>query len=83
MTVKEASAKWGLSIRWITKLCQDMKISGVEMFGGVYAIPTDAEKPTKDYRIKSGAYKDWRKKYGRNKVPGFALNNTESAEKEE
>jgi hypothetical protein len=68
MTVKDASAKWGLSSRWVNKLCQDERIPGVTMFAGAYAIPADAEKPTLDRRVKTGAYKDWRKKYGKNKI---------------
>ncbi len=67
ITVKEASAKWGLSTRWVNKLCQDKKIPGVEMFGGVYAIPENAEKPTEDRRITTGEYKNWRQRYGRTK----------------
>ena len=81
MTVKEASTKWGLSTRWINKLCQDMKIPGAELFGGVYAIPVDAKKPTEDRRIKTGAYKNWRKKYGRNKIPGFESETREVSQK--
>ena len=68
MTVKDASAKWGLSSRWVNKLCQDERIPGVTMFAGAYAIPADAEKPALDRRVKTGAYKDWRKKYGKNKI---------------
>ena len=68
MTVKEASEKWGLSKRWVNKLCQDGKISGVEMLGNTYAIPIHTERPTVDRRIRNGEYINWRKKYGKNKV---------------
>lgn len=67
MTVKEASEKWGLSARWVNKLCQDNRIEGVVKFAGAYAIPESSDKPTQDRRVKTGAYKDWRKKYGKNK----------------
>ena len=38
------------------------KIEGLTKFGRSWAIPKDTKKPT-DNRVKSGAYKDWRKKY--------------------
>ena len=61
MTVKEASEKWGVSVRWVQTLCNDGKIEGTMKFGKVWAIPVDAEKPT-DGRVTTGEYKDWRKK---------------------
>ena len=70
MTVKETSEKWGLSTRWVNELCKAGKIPGAQLFAGVWAIPSDAVKPTEDRRVKSGAYKDWRKKYGKHKVVG-------------
>ena len=65
MTIKEASEKWGLSIRYVNTLCHNGKIAGVKKFGTVWAIPSDMEKPTQDKRVKSGKYRDWRKKYGK------------------
>ena len=67
MTIKEASEKWKLSSRWINDMCHNGKISGAMMFGSVWAIPVETEKPTKDNRVKSGAYKNWRKRYGSKK----------------
>lgn len=64
ITVREASIKWGLGKRWVNRLCQQGKIPGVEKLGGAYAIPAEAECPT-DGRVKTGAYKDWRKRYGK------------------
>ena len=55
MTVREASEKWGLSERWIQKICNENMIDGVKRFGRSWAIPADAEKPI-DHRIKSGKY---------------------------
>ena len=68
MTINEAREKWGLGNRWINNMCNNGKIPGAMKFGNVWAIPVDTEKPTQDRRVKSGAYRDWRKKYGKNKV---------------
>lgn len=55
MTIKEASEKWGLSVRRIQEICVLNKVPGVMKFGREWAIPKDAEKPA-DLRIKSGKY---------------------------
>ena len=55
MTIKEASKKWGLSVRRIQEICVLNKVPGVMKFGREWAIPKDAEKPA-DLRIKSGKY---------------------------
>ena len=62
MTIKEASEKWGLGNRWVNSMCQDGRIPGALKFGNVWAIPADMERPTQDRRIKTGEYKNWRKK---------------------
>lgn len=67
MTVKEASEKWGVTVRYVNFLCQKGKVPGVQMFGKAWAIPVGTEKPSQDRRVKSGKYRDWRKKYGKNK----------------
>ncbi len=56
ITIKEASDKWGLSVRRIQTLCNEERIFGVLRFGGVWAIPNDAERPV-DHRVKTGKYK--------------------------
>jgi excisionase family DNA binding protein len=68
MTIKEACEKWGLSNRWVNNMCHNGKIPGAQKFGTVWAIPADMAKPTQDRRVKTGEYKDWRKKYGKKKV---------------
>lgn len=68
MTIKEASEKWGLSIRYVNVLCHNGKIPNAQKLGTIWAIPIDIEKPIQDRRIKSGEYKDWRKKYGKSKI---------------
>ncbi len=55
MTIKEAAAKWGLSVRRVQEICMLDKVPGVTKFGNVWAIPVDAKKPN-DMRIKSGRY---------------------------
>lgn len=56
MTIKEASAKWGISPRRIQVLCNMGRIDGAVHFGSrTWAIPTNTAKP-KDARIKSGKY---------------------------
>lgn len=52
MTVKEASAKWGISDRRIRVLCADGKIPGAYQEGRGWKIPADAQKPA-DGRFKS------------------------------
>lgn len=61
MTIKEVAKKWGLTVRRIQELCSNGEIPGATKFGTVWSIPADTVKP-KDKRIKSGKYKDWRKK---------------------
>lgn len=55
ITIKEASDKWGLSVRRVQTLCNDEQISGAIRFSGVWAIPSEASRPV-DHRIKSGKY---------------------------
>ena len=46
MSVKDASALWNVSERWIQKLCEEGRIKGVERFGRAWMIPKNAEKPS-------------------------------------
>lgn len=55
MSITEAAKKWGISNRRIQVLCASNRIPGAFMLGSVWAIPSDAEKPS-DARIKSGKY---------------------------
>ena len=52
MTVKEASAKWGISDRRIRVLCAEGKISGAIKEGKTWKFPVDTVKPI-DGRYKS------------------------------
>lgn len=53
MSVREASAIWNVSERWIQKLCEEDRIDGVMRFGRSWMIPKDAKKPN-DLRRKGG-----------------------------
>ena len=55
MTIKQASAKWGICIRRVQTLCTEGRIEGAERVGHQWLIPDKAEKPG-DARIKSGKY---------------------------
>jgi len=61
LTIKEASLKWGISVRRISTLCSKGRIAGAKKIAGAWLLPKDAEKPA-DARIKSGKYRDWRNK---------------------
>ena len=53
MTLKEASEKWGVSIRQINYYCTDDRIPGAVKMAGVWLVPKDADKPI-DGRTKQG-----------------------------
>lgn len=55
LSLKETSAKWGISDRRINTLCLENRIPGAFKVGNSWAIPADAERP-KDERIKTGKY---------------------------
>ena len=57
MTIKEASEKWGLSIRYINTMCHNGKITGAVQFGRAWAIPTGMEKPDKSLKNIKGVTK--------------------------
>ena len=61
MTIKEAADKWNVTPRRVQALCTENRIDGAIKFGRDWAIPINADKPA-DKRIKSGTYKNWRKK---------------------
>lgn len=53
MTLKEASEKWGVSVRQINYYCTDGCIPGAVKMAGVWLIPKEMEKPV-DGRTKQG-----------------------------
>lgn len=54
MTLKEASEKWGVSVRQINYYCAGGRISGAVKMATIWLIPKDAEKPVDRRRKKSG-----------------------------
>lgn len=55
LSIRQLSAKWGISTRRIQYLCADDRIPGAMRVDSTWVIPADVEKP-KDERIKSGKY---------------------------
>lgn len=45
MSVKEASARWGVSDRWVQKFCLEDRIPNVQRFGRSWMIPKNAQRP--------------------------------------
>lgn len=46
LTAQEAAKKWNISQRRVSVYCTEGRIPGAVMFGKMWAIPDDAEKPT-------------------------------------
>lgn len=61
ISVQDASAKWGVSVRWIQKLCEEGRIDGAIRFSRVWAIPKAAKKPL-DGRTRGEGRKSAKKK---------------------
>ena len=59
--VKEISEKWNITPRRVQKMCAEGKILGTVKVGRDWVILVNAEKP-KDVQVKSGEYRNWRKK---------------------
>ena len=53
MTLKEASEKWGVSVRQINYYCAANRIQGAVKVATIWRIPKDATKPI-DARTKQG-----------------------------
>ena len=61
ISIQELAERWDVHPRTVQIMCRDGKIGGAVKFGRSWAIPENAERP-KDLRVKSGKYRDWRKK---------------------
>ena len=44
-TAKELAEKWGVTVRMVTLMCTEGKLSGAKKFGNSWVIPKDIEKP--------------------------------------
>lgn len=58
MTTLEASEKWGISTRRITKLCNEGRICGATLMGRTWIIPKDAKKPEEQKRGRKGGIEE-------------------------
>lgn len=45
ITVREAAENWGITQRWVQKLCEEGRLKGAVRFSRVWMIPKEAEKP--------------------------------------
>ena len=54
MTAKEKAEQWNVSERMVQMWCKEKMIDGISQFGSVWAIPEDAEKPTRTINQKPG-----------------------------
>jgi len=50
----EIAMRWNLSPRQVQRLCIDGRIKGATKFGNTWAIPENAEKPTRTSELKPG-----------------------------
>ena len=50
----ELAGRWNVSARQIQMLCKAGKVDGAIKFGNTWAIPEDAEKPTRTGKLKPG-----------------------------
>jgi len=53
----EIAKKWDISERHVQKLCNSGMVEGAIKFGNTWAIPKDAEKPTRTGKLKPGRKK--------------------------
>ena len=60
ISVSEFAAKFGKDVGNVRRLIQQGRIPA-QRIGNQWAIPADAAPPA-DKRVKTGKYKDWRKK---------------------
>lgn len=45
ITVREAAEKWGITERWVQKLCEENRVDGAVRFSRVWMIPKNAKRP--------------------------------------
>jgi hypothetical protein len=48
------AAQWNVSLRQVQVLCKDGRIEGASKFGDSWAIPANAQKPTRTRKLKPG-----------------------------
>lgn len=50
----DLAEKWGITERQVQILCKSGKIEGAVKFGTLWAIPENAQKPTRTSKVKPG-----------------------------
>ena len=53
ITVKEASKKWNITPRRIQILCNENRIVGATKQAGIWLIPRNTQKPTKQKKLRT------------------------------
>jgi excisionase family DNA binding protein len=61
ISVKEFAEKHGMERSNILRLIKQGRLTEAEKIGNQWCIPADTPRP-EDRRVKSGKYKNWRKK---------------------
>lgn len=54
ISVQDAAKKWDVSVRQVQRMCKGDMIEGVIHFGKSWAIPENANKPTRTGEFKPG-----------------------------
>ena len=54
ITADDMAERWNVSVRQIQLLCQNGKIKDATKFGNAWAIPENAQKPTRTGKLKPG-----------------------------
>ena len=57
MTTMEASVKWGISTRRVTKLCNEGRVEVAVSIGTIWLIPKGIEKPEEKKRGRKTGYR--------------------------
>ena len=57
ISVREAAARWDITVRQVQKLCAEGRIEGVILFTNSWAIPKGTVKPTRTGKHKPGPKK--------------------------
>ena len=62
ISLKELAEKWDISIKYLQTLARTGMLEGAIKQDHKWMVPEDIKRPT-DHRVRTGAYKDWRKRY--------------------
>ena len=54
MQANEIAKRWDMSMRQVQRLCVEGRVKGAVKFGNTWAIPENAEKPTRTGKEKPG-----------------------------